>query len=108
MMTSRQSSSDETATTRNLPLFLITLSRTAKSQEIFHLPSLCHISIRVKAYRAQTGLTQCHNCRQFGHVWANCRQPPRCLWCGDGHLHKECPEKGNPASAPACCNCRLA
>jgi hypothetical protein len=30
------------------------------------------------------------------------------LWCGGGHLHKECPEKANPDSTPACCNCRLA
>jgi hypothetical protein len=63
-------------------LFLITLPRTAKSQEIFHLTSLCHISIRVEAYRAQTGLNQCHNCQQFGHVWATSslfvvwRRPP--------------------------------
>jgi hypothetical protein len=61
MTTTRRSSSNETATTRNLLLFLITLPRTAKSQEIFHLPSLCHISIKVEAYRVQTGLTQCHN-----------------------------------------------
>jgi hypothetical protein len=41
----------------NLPLFLITLPRTAKSQEIFRLQSLSHITIRVEAYRAQNGLT---------------------------------------------------
>jgi hypothetical protein len=74
-------------------LILITLPRTAKSQEIFRLTALCHIAIRVEAYRAQNCLMQCHNCQQFGHVWANCKQPPRCLWCGGGHLHKECPEK---------------
>lgn len=107
-MTSNRRSSTEGATARNLPLFLITLPWTAKSQEIFKLPSLCHIAIGVEAYRAQTGLTQCHNCQQFGHVWANCRQPPRCLWCGGGHLHKECPEKENASSTPACCNCKLA
>jgi hypothetical protein len=94
--------------TRNLPLFLITLPRTAKSQDIFQLKTLCHISIRVRAYKSQNGLTQCHNCQQFGHVWANCKQPPRCMWCGGGHLHKGCPEKENAASIPACCNCRLA
>jgi hypothetical protein len=87
-----------------LPLFLVTLPRTAKSQEIFKLSSLYHISIRVEAY---SGLTQCHNCQLFGHVWANCRQPPRCLWCGGGHLHKECPEKENASSTPPYCNCRL-
>jgi hypothetical protein len=62
----------------NMLLFLVTLMRIAKSQEIFHLSSLCHIAIRVEAYRAQKGLTQCHNCQQFGHVWENCKQPPRC------------------------------
>jgi hypothetical protein len=30
----------------NLPLFLVTLPRTAKSQQIFQLPSLCHIAIK--------------------------------------------------------------
>jgi hypothetical protein len=107
-MTTTRRSSPEDPKISNLPLFLITLPRTAKSQEIFRLPNLCHIAIRVEAYRAQSSLTQCHNCQQFGHVWANCKQPPRCLWCGGGHLHKECPEKGNTTSTPACCNCRLA
>jgi hypothetical protein len=51
-------------------LFLITLPRTAKSQDIFNLPSLCHISIKVEAYKTQNGLTQCHNSQQFCHVWA--------------------------------------
>jgi hypothetical protein len=52
----------------NLPPFLVTLPRTAKSEEIFLLPSLCHVAIGVKAYRAQSALTQCHNCQQLGHV----------------------------------------
>jgi hypothetical protein len=63
--------------------------------------------MRVEAYRAQNGLTQCHNCQQFVHVWANCKQPPHCLCCGGSHLHKECPEKENAASTPACCHCQL-
>jgi hypothetical protein len=84
------------------------LPRTTKSQEIFRLQRLCHIEVRTEAYRAQYGLTQCHNCEQFGHVWANCKQPPRCLWCGGGYLHKKCPQKGNTSSTPTCCNCRLA
>jgi hypothetical protein len=28
--------------------------------------------------------------------------------CGGGHLHNECPEKGNSNSTPSCCNCKLA
>jgi hypothetical protein len=34
--------------------------------------------------------------------------PPPGLGWGDGHLHKECPQKGNVASTPTCCNCQLA
>ena len=90
-----------------LPLFVITLERNEKSQQIFKLTHLSHIIIQVEAYRARTGLTQCYNCQQFGHVWANCKQPPRCLWCGGGHRHKECPEKENNNSSPSCCNCKL-
>jgi hypothetical protein len=95
-MTSTRRSSSEGETTRNLPLFLITLPRTAKSQEIFKLPSLCHISISVEAYRAQTGLMQCHNCQQFGHVWANCRQPPRCYGAGAATSTKSVLRKVTP------------
>jgi hypothetical protein len=108
MTTTRRSSSDETATIRNIPLLLINLGNTAITQAISHRPRIRHISIRVEEYRSQTGLTQCHNCKEFGHVWANCTQPPRCLRCGGGHLHKEYPQKVDPASNLACCNCILA
>jgi hypothetical protein len=66
--TSTRRSTAEGTVNRNLHLFLITLPRMAKSQEIFQLKTLCHISIRVEAYKSQSGLTQCHNCQQFGHV----------------------------------------
>jgi hypothetical protein len=56
-----------------LPLFLITLAKNQKSQEILRLTNLCHIDIRVEVYRAQNALTQCYNCQDFGHVWSNCR-----------------------------------
>jgi hypothetical protein len=78
-MTASRRSPLERSTTINLHLFLITLPRTAKSQEMFRLPGLCQIKIRVEAYKAQNGLTQYHNCEKFGHVWANCKQPPHCL-----------------------------
>jgi hypothetical protein len=71
MTTTRRNPSPEGTSTAILPLFLITLPRAAKSQEIFRLNNLCHISIEVEAYKAQNGLTQCYNCQQFGHVWAN-------------------------------------
>jgi hypothetical protein len=57
----------------NLALFLITLPRSGKSQDIFQFTSLSHVIVKVEAYRAQTGLTQCYNCQQFGYIWANCK-----------------------------------
>jgi hypothetical protein len=43
----------------NLPLFPDTLARSEKSKEIFNLNNISNIFIKVEAYRAQTGLTQC-------------------------------------------------
>jgi hypothetical protein len=100
--------SPEGPTNITLPLFLAALPRTTKSSELFKLSTLCHISIKVEAYKSHNILIQCFNYQKFGHVWANCKQPPRCLWCGGGHLHKDCPEKGNASSTLACCNCQLA
>jgi hypothetical protein len=34
-------------------------------------------------------------------------QPPRCLWCEDGHLHRECPGKDKEDSTPACCRLQM-
>jgi hypothetical protein len=61
------------------PLFLVTLIRNIKSQEILKLNSLNRIFIKVELCRAQPGLKQCYNCQHFGHVWATFKQPPRCL-----------------------------
>jgi hypothetical protein len=91
-----------------LPFFLKILPRTEKSLKTFKLTGLCHIAVKVEAYRNQNGLTQCYNCQKFGHVWSNCSQPPRCMWCGGGHLHKDFPEKENISSTPSCCYCKLA
>jgi hypothetical protein len=46
---------------KSLPLLLITLPRSDKSQEIYKLTSLCYIAITVEVYKSQS---------QFGHVWA--------------------------------------
>jgi hypothetical protein len=50
-MTTTRRSPPEESKVSSLPLFLVTLPRSAKSQEIFRLPSLCHIAIRVESYR---------------------------------------------------------
>jgi hypothetical protein len=67
MMTNRLAPNRQTHLD-TLPLFLITLTGSVKSQEIFKLSSLNHIIIKVELYRDQTGLTHCYNCQNFGHI----------------------------------------
>jgi hypothetical protein len=52
MSTTCRSPSEGTLS-KNLPLFLITLPRMSKSQEIFRLTALCHTAIGVEVYRAE-------------------------------------------------------
>lgn len=77
-----------------------------KSTDILKLTTLCHIRVKVQAYKSHNDLTKYYNCQQFGHIWVNCKEPPRCLWCGRGNLRKECSEK-NENSTHKCCNCCL-
>jgi hypothetical protein len=47
---------------------------------------------------------------QLAKLWpcpGNCKQPPRCLWCGGGYMHREWPEETNTESTPSCCSCTL-
>jgi hypothetical protein len=104
----RQMTSTRPQASENLPLFLGTLPRSEKSQEIFQLTTLNHVIIKVEAYRFQMGLTQYYNSQQFRNVWVNCKQPPRCVWCGGGYLHRDCPEKEKSEFTPTCCNYKLA
>jgi hypothetical protein len=58
--TARRSSEGTTHIT--LPLFLVTLPRTTKSQDLFKLSYLRHISIKVESYKFQNAL-------QLPEVW---------------------------------------
>jgi hypothetical protein len=71
----------------SLPLFLVTLVRSQKSQVILKITNLCNIIVKVDAHKSQKGLTQCYNCQHYGHIWLHCWQP-RCLWCGGGQCHR--------------------
>jgi hypothetical protein len=106
MFTTRRPPAEE-KTTVNISLFLITLPKISEPHEIFELTSRYHIAIRGEAYKAQTYLTQCYNCQKFGNISPNCKQPPRFMLCGGGHLHRECPQTGSAASIPTCCSCKL-
>jgi hypothetical protein len=51
-MTATRRSPSEGSTTIKVPLFLLTMLRTAKSEHIFRLQSPCLIAIRVEALRS--------------------------------------------------------
>jgi hypothetical protein len=76
----------------SLLLSPVTLARNQKDPEIFKLTTLCNIVIKADACKSQNELTQCYKCLRFGHIWMHWRHPPRSLWCGGGHCHRECPE----------------
>jgi hypothetical protein len=106
-MTATQTAPNEQTHMKPSLYTLSPLPGNIKSEEIFKLNILNHIIIKVELYRAQAGLIQCNNCENSGHVWANCKQPPQCLWCCGGHLLRQCPEKTNTESMPSCSNCTL-
>jgi len=67
-MTASRPSPEGGSHTLNLPLFLVTLPKNSKSQEIFQLNSLCHIVDRVEAYRTQNALTQCFSYQKLSYL----------------------------------------
>jgi len=107
-MTATRPKSEGDLAAYNIPVFLVTLTRNKKASEIFKLTNLGHVIVRVEAYKAQSEMTQDLNCKRFGHIRVNCKQPPRCMWCGGGHLHRGCPEKTKENSTLRCCSCTLA
>jgi hypothetical protein len=107
-MTATQRSPPNVTKIKNLPLFLVTLSRTAKSHEIFRLSSFSHITIKVEVY---TEIRMFLSSVTFASSSATSGQTAKCLTAArgeGGQQYKECPEKGNISSTPTCCMCLLA
>jgi hypothetical protein len=103
-MTTTRRSPPEEPKLSNLALFLVTLPRKAKSQQIFQLPSLCHSGSlqiaepphavpQLSAVRPRLGKLQTASTLFMVRGW-----PPA----------QRMPERVNTASTPACCNCQLA
>jgi hypothetical protein len=54
----------------------VTLTCNKKSLEIFKLSGLGHVVIKVEAYRAQAGLTQCCSCQNSAMSGPTAGKPP--------------------------------
>jgi hypothetical protein len=83
------------------------LNMKPKLSEIFKLNGLHNIIIKIESYRAQTGLTRCATTAETLAISGPTTSNPPMLWCGGGHLHRECPGKTNTGSTPRCCNCTV-
>jgi hypothetical protein len=59
----------------SLTLFLVTLTRSIQSEEIFKLNGLNRIIIKVELFRAKTGLMQCYNCQTLAMFRPNASTP---------------------------------
>ena len=68
---------------------------------------MCNVTgtvYKVVEFRKPIWVTQCFNCQSFGLSAKNCRSKPKCLICGESHLHKGCPNI--EARKPKCANCK--
>jgi hypothetical protein len=92
-MTTKRTAQNEQTHVVPLPLLFLTLTRNIKPQEVFKLNSSKYIIIKVEAYKQQTDHIECCDWQNYCHVWSTWRQHPRTLWCGGGHLHRECPKR---------------
>jgi hypothetical protein len=86
--------SPEGTTFLTLPLFLVTLPRTTKFQDLFKLSNLCHISIKVESYKSLNALTSATTARRLATSGLIANNLPNACDVGGGHLHKDCPERG--------------
>ncbi|GBM54990.1 Nucleic-acid-binding protein from transposon X-element [Araneus ventricosus] len=90
-------------TNTNMPLFLVTLPKSADSKEIFQLTNIDHFRVKVEPLKRKTTSAQCYNCQDFFHHSRFCLRDPKFLKCAGKHATQSCQK---PADTPAkCCHC---
>lgn len=95
---------------RNLNIWRITLEPGSDVNALLSKKFINQLSgIRYERMRSN-GLTQCHNCQDFGHVASNCFRNFRCVKCHLTHDQGKCPtdnrtDESAPRPNPACVNC---
>lgn len=86
-----------------MPLFIVVFEKSTKTSDIVKHNKVCHCIIQWEKFKSTSGVTQCYNCQNFGHIAKNCHRQVKCLKCANNHSSKDCP---NLASNVAkCSNC---
>lgn len=88
-----------------LPLALVHIKKTDKSNEIFKLNHIRQIKCKIEPQRRSKYIAQCHRCQTFGHSQTHCKLEPRCVKCSEKHFAHECQKPDN--TPPTCANCGL-
>ncbi|CAH2008981.1 unnamed protein product [Acanthoscelides obtectus] len=74
-----------------MPLVVVILPKTEKSQQVFNEHELLGLAIRVEVQKNSRPIGQCHRCQKYGHAQSNCTAPPKCLKCAKDHMTHFCP-----------------
>lgn len=90
----------------NYPLNMVMVTTTAENAPILRkVFSIDNLIIRWENLMKK-GLTQCHNCQQFGHIAEYCMNEYRCVKCDKPHGPKECKRNRDDKEGPYCWNCQ--
>lgn len=95
---------------RNLNIWRVTLEPGSDVNALLAQKFINQLSgIRYERMRSN-GITQCHNCQQFGHVASNCFRDFRCVKCHLTHAQGKCPtdiltDETTTRPTPGCVNC---
>ena len=83
---------------RSLKMFQLELKDPAEVKALISENLTCHqTGIIFKAelqFRSGSVITA----KNFGHLAKNCQAKTKCVICGEGHLHKGCPNKEKKAT----------
>ncbi|CAH1993756.1 unnamed protein product, partial [Acanthoscelides obtectus] len=97
-----------------MPLVVVILPKTEKSQQVFNEHELLGLAIRVEVQKNSILIGQCHRCQKYGHAQSYCIAPPKCLKCAKDHMTHLCPlteeeerkcancGEGHPANSRTC------
>nr|CAH7757711.1 unnamed protein product [Callosobruchus chinensis] len=77
-----------------MPLIVVILPKTEKSQQVFNEHEVLGLSIRVEVQKNSRLIGQCHRCQKYGHAQSYCTASPKCLKCAQDHMTHLCPQTG--------------